>query len=118
MHVVSSPAAASTMVRRCSIHTVFIACDSNDDMRGLITALEELKIPHVFTGAGAGENFASELTCETRSLLNLRKPSLGCLSFRKSLVASRGGFTLAQTVAALVEGERRRTDLRPTACST
>jgi hypothetical protein len=60
VHVVSSPAAASTMVRRCSIHTGFIACDSNDDMRGLITALEELKIPHVFTGAGTGE-LASEL---------------------------------------------------------
>lgn len=75
VHVVSSPAAALLMVRRCLIHTVFITYDSTDDMRGLMKALYELEIPHVLTCSDAGK-LASELPTKTPSASRHRESHL------------------------------------------
>jgi hypothetical protein len=39
------------MVRRCRIDTALVADAAGGNIRGLVEALEELKIPCVFTGS-------------------------------------------------------------------
>jgi CheY-like chemotaxis protein len=51
VHVVGSAAAALTMVQRCRIDTAFVADAAGGNLRGLVEALEDLRIPCVFTGS-------------------------------------------------------------------